>query len=427
MRPVAPRGTDHTAVDWRAARLLGAPHRLCFFWAGVIWAAAATWWAGQQFAVALGLPWQWHVSPAAAHGLLFSLGAMPLFIAGFMFTAGPKWLRRSPVDARELRVSVGLFVVGWAAAVIGFHLGREWAAAGLAVVAVGWGGLSWKLARLVAGSPHTDRRHPWSIVYACFVIVACLGLAAWLMAVGQADLLRPVICVALWGGVTTVFLVVSHRLLPFLGAGAWPWLDHRWPDWPLWLVVSVPGVQSAGAIAAPWLGSTATWATARAFAAMHLAGAAALCLLVVLRWTRMPALRQPLVAMLYGAFVWWDVALWLSAAARWPGFDTSASAALELAAVHALTMGYLGGTLLVMATRVSSTHSGRPVAIDRVAWALYTLLQAALILRLVAVPTHLTAAPWLMGAAGAWMGVALVWAVRHGRWMGMPRADGRAD
>lgn len=427
MRLVAPRGNDRTAVAWRAARLLDAPHRLCFFWAGVIWAAAAAWWAGQQCAVALGAPWPWHVSPAAAHGLLFSLGAMPLFIAGFMFTVGPKWLRRSPVDARELRIPVGLFVSGWAVAVIGFHLGRGWAAAGLAAVAIGWGGLSGRMVRLVAGSTHTDRRHPWGIVCAGLLIVVCLGLAAWLLAVGRTDLLRAVIRVALWGGVTLVFLVVSHRLLPFLGEGAWPWLDHRWPDWPLWLVASVPAVQSASAIAEPWLGSTATWTTWRAFVAVHLAGAAALCLLIVLRWTRVPALRQPLVAMLYGAFVWWDVALWLAAVARWPGFDTRASAALEMAAVHALTMGYLGGTLLVMATRVSSTHSGRPVTIDRVAWALYTLLQVALILRLVAAPTHLAAAPWLMGAAGAWMGVALVWAARHGRWMGMPRADGRAD
>lgn len=426
MRPVAPRGNDSTAVVWRAARLLDAPHRLCFFWAGVIWAAAAAWWAGQQCAVALGAPWPWHVSPAAAHGLLFSLGAMPLFIAGFMFTAGPKWLRRSPVGARELRIPVGLFVFGWAVAVIGFHIGRGWAAAGLASVAIGWGGLSGRLVRLVAGSTHTDRRHPWGIVCACLLIVVCLGLAAWLLAVGRTDLLRAVIRVALWGGVTLVFLVVSHRLLPFLGEGAWPWLDHRWPDWPLWLVASVPAVQSASAIAEPWLGSTATWTTWRAFVAVHLAGAAAVCLLIVLRWTRVPALRQPLVAMLYGAFVWWDVALWLAAVARWPGFDTRASAALEMAAVHALTMGYLGGTLLVMATRVTSTHSGRAVAIDRVARALYTLLQAALILRLVAAATDSSAAPWLLGAAGAWMGLAVVWAARHGRWMGMPRADGPA-
>lgn len=363
--------------------------------------------------------------PASAHGLLFSLGAMPLFIAGFMFTAGPKWLRRSPVDARELRLPVGLFVIGWSVAVPGFHLGARWAAAGLAVVAIGWGGLSWRMVRLVAGSAHTDRLHPWGIVCACIAMVACLGLAALLLAVGRQDLLRPVIRLALWGGVTVVFLVVSHRLLPFLGEGAWPWLDQRWPGWTLWLVLSVPGVQSASAIAEPWLESTTAWVPWRALVAVHLSGAALLCLRIVLHWIRVPALRQPLVAMLYGAFVWWDVSLGLSAAARWPGFGTGVSTALEMAAVQALTMGYLGGTLLVMATRVSSTHSGRAVAIDRVARALYALLQAAVILRLVAASTRGLASPWLLGAAGAWMVVAVVWAARHGCWLGMPRADGR--
>lgn len=74
-----------------------------------------------------------------------------------------------------------------------------------------------------------------------------------------------------------------------------------------------------------------------------------------------------------------------------------------------------------------SNHSGRAVAIDRLAWVLYTLLQIALILRLMAAATHPPASPWLLGAAGVRMGVAVVWAARHGRWMGMLRADGRAD
>ncbi len=416
VKPVSPPEADRAPHAWRAARLLGAPHRLCFFWGGVLWAAAAAWWAGHQLAVALGTPWPWHVSPAAAHGLLLTLGATPLFIAGFMCTAGPKWLRCGPVDACGLRLPVGLFVAGWIVAVIGFHHGLGWAVAGLGAVAIAWTGLSWRMARLVASSTHGDRLHARAIVCACFVVAACLGLAAWLLAVGRADLLRTVIRVALWGGVTTVFLVASHRMLPFLG-------EHAGP---LWLALSVPAVQSASAIAEPWLGLLATRTAWRALVAVHLAGVAAWCLLIVLRWTRVPALRQPMVAMLYGAFVWWDAALWLSAAAHWPGLDAGASAALPMAAVHALTMGYLGGTLLVMATRVSSTHSGRSVAIDHVARALYVLLQSALILRLVAVATPRSAAPWLLGAAAAWMGVALVWAARHGRWLGMPRADGRA-
>ncbi len=417
-----PPDAARTPKLWRAARLLDAPHRLCFFWAGVNWAGAAAWWAAHLVAAALGAIWPWQVPAASAHGLWFSLGAMPLFIAGFMFTAGPKWLRVPPVSARDLRLPVGLFSLGWALAVVGFHVGLTLAATGLALVAVGWAGLTWRILRLVAGSTQADRRHPWAIASASVVIVACLSLSSLALAVRRVNLLHPVLRVALWGGVSTVFLAVSHRLLPFLGAGAWPRLDARWPDWPLWLVISVPLVQSASAIVEPWRATLPVW---RAFEVTHLAAVAALCLWISLRWTRAPALRQPLVAMLFGAFLWWDVALWLGAAARLPGLRASTAAALDLAAVHALTLGYLGGTLLVMATRVSSTHNGRPVAIDRVARGLYGVLQLAVAMRLVAALAPSSSAQCLAWTGLAWLGIALVWAIRHGRWLGLPRMDGR--
>lgn len=74
-----------------------------------------------------------------------------------------------------------------------------------------------------------------------------------------------------------------------------------------------------------------------------------------------------------------------------------------------------------MATRVASGHSGRPLAVDGPAWAFYLLLQATALLRLAAV--------WegrlLLLAAFGWAVVAAAWALRYGRWMGQPRADGR--
>lgn len=421
-RSATPSRPEREPARWRAARLLDAPHRLCFFWAGVQWAVAATWWAAHLFAASRGWAWAWRVPAASAHGLWFGLGAMPLFIAGFMMTAGPQWLRRPPVAARSLRLPVGLFTLGWAIAVAGFHLGSATAAAGLSLVTVGWGALTWRIARLVAGSAQADRRHPWLVACACTVIVACLGVSSLVLALGRPDLLRPVTRVALWGGVAAVFLVVSHRMLPFLGAGAWPALDARWPDWPLWMVVSVPVLQSAGAVLAPWEASLPGW---RGLQAAYLAVVATLCLWIAMRWLRTPALRQPLVAMLFGAFLWWDAALWLAAVAHGADPGTATATAFDLAALHALTMGYLGSTLLVMATRVSSTRSGRPQAIDRVARALYVVLQGAVVMRLAAALGPASAAPYLPWAGLAWLGVALSWALRHGRWLGSPRLDGR--
>lgn len=422
MTAAPPPDGGRESGQWAAARLLDAPHRLCFFFAGCLWAASALWWAADLVAATLDRSWVWRVPATAAHGLWFSLGSMPLFIAGFMCTAGAKWLRRPPVVAKELRLAVGLFSVGWGLAVAGFHVGPTLTAVGLTSVTVGWGALTWRIVRLVSGSTHDDRRHPWLIACACIVIAGCLAMASLALAAGRVDLLQPVVRVALWGGILTVFLAVSHRLLPFLGAGAWPWMDAHSPAWPLWLVLSVPVVRSAGVALDVGRVSLPGW---RVFEGVHLAVVAALCLWIALRWIGAPALRQPLVAMLFGAFLWWDGALWLGAAARLSGVGAGTAAALDLAALHALTMGYLGGTLLVMVTRVSSTLSGRPVAIDRVARVLYGVLQLAVILRLVAAVAAVPSGPLLASAALAWMSVAVVWATRHGRWLGSPRIDGR--
>jgi hypothetical protein len=159
---------------------------------------------------------------------------MPLFIAGFVFTAGPRWLRRPPVAARLLRLPVGLFIAGWGVAVVGFHLTLTLAAAGLALVAFGWGALTWPILRWVAGSTQADGWHPRLIASACSVIVVCLALSSLLLAGGRTELIQPLLRVALWCGVSLVFLAASHRLLPFLGAGIWPALDARWPTWRPW-------------------------------------------------------------------------------------------------------------------------------------------------------------------------------------------------
>lgn len=419
--------TDDATRDggpWRAARLLSAPHRLCFFWAGVQWALSALWWAALLLAQALGFVWPSQLSPSVAHGLWFGLGAMPLFICGFIFTAGPKWLRRPPVDTRRLRGAVASFTLGWLLAVAGMHLDVRLAVAGLGLASLGLGALAWRAARLVAGSMRRDRLHAAAVAAALAVMALCLAGSALALAWQRPHVLPVLLRLGLGWGVVVVFLVVSQRLLPFFGDGAWPWLDARWPAWPLWLLSSVPLVQGAVAVAAPWVGGSMT---ASALLAGHLALVAVLSLRLSLRWRGEPALRQAFVRMLFVALLWWDAALCLGTAAWWPGMAPDVASRLGAAALHALTLGYLGGTLLAMATRVSATHCGRAVAIDGVARVLHALLQTAVLAR-VAAALSPASAWWLLPAAAlAWLAVALAWALRHGYWLGQPRVDGRPD
>lgn len=408
---------------WSARRLLASPHRLCFFWGGVQWAAAALWWAALQGAAAAGVAAPWQLPPGAAHGLWFALGALPLFVAGFMFTAGPRWLRVPPVDARALRLPVALFSAGWLVAAGGFHAHRLVAAAGLALAAGAWGALAFRMLRLVARSTEQDRLHPKAVAAAAVVVFACLVAAAALLAGQRPDALPGLSRMAVWAGIAPIFLVVSHRMLPFLGDGAWPRLDARWPHWPLLALASVPAVQGALALA-PWLRPEPEW---RAAVAAHLALVAALSLRLSLRWIDTPPLRQPMLAMLLRPLLWWSAALVLAALSWLPALDADWRGRLDMAALHALTIGYLGGTMLAMVTRVSATHGGRARAIDRIAQVLEALLQATAGTRVAAALWPAASGILLVTAAGGWLAIAAAWALRHGRWLGQPRADGRPD
>ena len=98
---------------------------------------------------------------------------------------------------------------------------------------------------------------------------------------------------------------------------------------------------------------------------------------------------------------------------------------LGLAPTHALTMGYLGATLFAMATRVSSGHSGRSLAADNTAWALYWVLQTAVLLRVLAALWPALATPFTVLAVLAWATAAVGWALRYGNWFVRARVDGR--
>ena len=72
--------------------MLHAPHRLAFASAVAVMSIAALWWWLVMVGRSSGA---WHMGMAVpetfVHALLMSLGFMPLFFTGFLFTAVPKW------------------------------------------------------------------------------------------------------------------------------------------------------------------------------------------------------------------------------------------------------------------------------------------------------------------------------------------------
>jgi uncharacterized protein involved in response to NO len=150
-----------------------------------------------------------------------------------------------------------------------------------------------------------------------------------------------------------------------------------------------------------------------------------LLLWLAVRWGLVQSLKIRLLAMLHGGFAWLGLAFALSAASHALMALTQGELSLGLAPLHAMTMGYLGSTMFAMTTRVSSGHGGRPVAADNVAWRLYWILQAAIVLRVIAAIWPQVSTEFTLLAIGAWSTAMVGWAIRYGNWFGRPRPDGR--
>jgi uncharacterized protein involved in response to NO len=417
LRPAAPPRVPAGPGAWSAARLLSAPHRLAFFAGALVLALSSLWWLAGLLALQSGWAWPWAVPPGLAHGLLFSAGFMPLFIAGFLFTAGPRWLGLPEQPAPALLMPLLQFGAGWLLAVVGFHLHGNLAAAGLMAVALAWLRLVLRFAGLVRSSAAADRLHARAVTLACAVGAVLLMLASLATWGGHWAGLRAATQLLVWAFMGPVFCVVAHRMIPFFTAAALPFLD-AWR--PTWLLGAMAGALLLGAVDAVLValdGSLPPWL--RGVLGAFALAAGLLLLALALRWGLLQSWRNRLLAMLHGGFVWLGIALALVGLSQ--GRQALGLSGLGLAPLHAMTLGYLGCTLIAMATRVAAGHSGRPLAVDGRAWALYLLLQATVLSRLL---TELWPSALLPAAVG-WAVVACAWALRHGLWFGRPRVDGR--
>ena len=424
IHPLPPAASSKVDTGpWRLSHLMKAPHRLAFVAGATMLGVTALWWALALTARHAGLVVPWAVAPAAAHGLVMALGFMPLFVAGFAFTAGPRWLGLPEVTAHVLRRPLLLMLVGWALALLGFHASVALAAAGLATVALGWSAIAHQFIQLLRVSRVPDKLHATLLAATANVGVLTLWLAAAALALGSHTVLRAATTVALCGFLAPLFVTVAHRMLPFFTANVLP-LQSAWrPDALLWAMLAAVVAQLPFAAAELWWWPLPAWV--RWWQVAIELPAALLLLWLALQWGLLQSLKNRLLAMLHIGFLWLGVAFALSAVSHalmaWPGPAHS----LGLAPLHALTMGYLGSTLLAMATRVTAGHSGRPLAADNLAWGLFWTLQAAVLLRLASALWPAAGVPLLQAAVVAGVAAMLGWALRYGRWLGRPRADGR--
>lgn len=149
---------------------------------------------------------------------------------------------------------------------------------------------------------------------------------------------------------------------------------------------------------------------------------AALALVHALRWVLWQpwrTLRTPLVWILHAAYGWIVVHLALRALA-----------ALDLVsdpiAVHALTVGGIGGLTIGMMTRTARGHTGRPLVADRRDVACYILVMVAALVRVfgpLALPQAYLATVIVAGAC--WSAAFIVYAIAYAPSLSRARPDGK--
>ena len=214
-----------------------------------------------------------------------------------------------------------------------------------------------------------------------------------------------------FGLLLPIFVTVAHRMFPFfagavvIGHAGWrplPWLAAFWGLALVHLLV-----ESRHGYAWLWLPDLGLAVLTGAWL-----------------WRNWPrAAIPPLLRVLFAGYAWLPIAMALFAVqSAW--YAATGGFVLGRAPAHALFIGFFGSLLVAMVTRVTQGHSGRPLALGRVAGFAFVAIQCVAVLRIAA--DVLPDAPlWQAMAAAGWLVAFAPWALNSARIYLTPRADGK--
>jgi uncharacterized protein involved in response to NO len=158
-------------------------------------------------------------------------------------------------------------------------------------------------------------------------------------------------------------------------------------------------------------GALALWAIApdSGIAGVAMVAAGLLALARLARWRAPLTLSEPLVWSLHLGFFWVPLGLLLT------GLAALSPAVPQVAGMHALTAGAMGGMTLAVMTRATLGHTGRALVADRWTAAIYVLVAAAAALRVAAPLAPGVYLPLIWASGLAWSAAFGLFGVRYGR------------
>lgn len=307
--------------------------------------------AGAQAGVALGLwlgmlrgwvpvpawstPFQWH-----AHEMLFGFAAAA--IAGFLLTSVPVWTARPALAPYGLAGLAGLWLAGRLAVFFAAALPSPWIAASVDV--------AFLVGLNVAISPSIfaiGRRHNYvfpvllGVLAIANVLTHLGGTARWPNA-GATGMRLGI------GVVVLMIVILGGRLVSLFTraalrrTGIEPEATQRaWAN-----AAAAPALAAFVVLDTLWPGTP--------LAAVFAFLAAAIIVLRTKGWGLRAAFADPLLWSMHVAYLWIPVGL---AALGLSVFSPHVTRNLAL---HALTVGAIGGMILAIMTRVALGHTGRP-------------------------------------------------------------------
>ncbi len=337
-------------------------------------------------------PIAWH-----AHEMLF--GYVTAVIAGFLLTAIPNWTGRLPVCGWQLGLLFALWCVGRVAVGVSAWIGPATAAAldlafPVALCAV-------VLREILAGG--NWRNLPVTAIVA--VLAASNGLVH-LEALGLA----PTADLGLRLGIAAIAILIA-----LVGGRVVPSFTRNWLAKRGEAVLPRPfGRLDRLAVAATVAAGLAWTFAPEALASGALALlAAALGGARLAGWRGQRTLCEPLVWVLHLGYAWLVAGFALLGAAVL-GAAMLVPALPPSAALHALTAGAMGTMTLAIMTRATLGHSGQALTAGPGTAAIYALVGAAALMRVLAPLTALDAA-LLFGLSGlAWIGAFALFVVLYG-------------
>ena len=369
-----------------------------FFFGGAAWAVAALalWLCSLAGKVALPTafdPLAWH-----RHEMLF--GFVGAVISGFLLTAVPNWTGRLPIAGKPLLALFGVWVAARLAVLFSGFIGQAPAAlvdVGFFLVLAGFAGREVLEAK--------NRNLPIVGVVLLFGLADAADHAAAAGLIGgdigwQVAIALVVVLISLIGGRITPSFTRNWMVKQGMTDGL--------PTQPGRFDLFVIGVTALAFLA---------WLTAPAgiVSGGLLVAAALLQGVRLARWRGIRTVSDPLVLVLHVGYAWVPVGLLLL------GLSTAGTAIPRSAAIHALTAGAMTTMILAVMTRATLGHTGRELKANPATVALYVLVTAGAITRVVA---SLGIGTYRMGldiAGTLWAAALIVFLVTYGPILWRPR------